>query len=123
MKYIKNEFPEPELSTQSEISDELAELWIKNGNPNISDNPWPDMIMVPSYIVVEGSSQMTDRDVLKAYMRHVYKWTGSFECGDDYIFFTNFEGNKLIEEVKQEILTELEDKLPAENISEGTLQA
>jgi hypothetical protein len=38
-------------STQSEISDELAELWISNSNENISDKPWPDLPIVKSYIV------------------------------------------------------------------------
>jgi hypothetical protein len=49
MKYIKNEIND----TQSEISDELAELWINNGNKNISDAPWQGLTIVPSYIVTD----------------------------------------------------------------------
>lgn len=56
MKYIKADFPEDNL-TQSEISDELAELWIKNGNKNISDNPWPDLKIVPAYIVADAPKE------------------------------------------------------------------
>lgn len=50
MKYIKHD----ETSTQSEISDELAELWVSNGNKDISDEPWPNLKLVPSYIVTDN---------------------------------------------------------------------
>lgn len=49
--YIRNDaFPEDGVS-QSEISDELAALWIKNGNKNISDMPWPNLPLVTAYFV------------------------------------------------------------------------
>lgn len=51
MKYLKNEMPDGSVNGQSEISDELAELWIKNGNKNISDSPWPDLKMVKALFV------------------------------------------------------------------------
>lgn len=54
MKYIKNEIPKANILNQSEISDELAELWIKNRNTNISDVPWPNLEIVPSFIVDDG---------------------------------------------------------------------
>lgn len=37
--------------SQSEISDELAALWISNGNTKISDEPWPGLPFVQSYFV------------------------------------------------------------------------
>jgi hypothetical protein len=51
MKYIRNPSPDGWELTQSEIPDELAALWISNGNTEIRDNPWPDLEMVQSYIV------------------------------------------------------------------------
>lgn len=50
MKYIRAEFPEP---SQCEIPDDVADLWRKNGNTNISDEPWPGLPIVTAYIVTE----------------------------------------------------------------------
>lgn len=39
--------------SQYEISDELAALWVQNGNRDISDTPWPDLEIVKAYFVSE----------------------------------------------------------------------
>jgi hypothetical protein len=40
---------------QIEVSDELAALWKSQGNPNISDQPWPDLPLHKAYIVTDKS--------------------------------------------------------------------
>lgn len=44
---------------QTEVSDDLAAVWAKNGNTDISDKPWPDLPFVQGYIVVDGSAKAT----------------------------------------------------------------
>ena len=53
------------------------------------------------------------REILKAYMLHVYKWTGNFECDDggDEILWT-----KEFLELKNEIINELKEKNLSEHI-------
>lgn len=52
MKYIKNIGVSNKEDNQSEISDEIAKLWIKNGNTNIKDTPWPNLKIVPCFTVI-----------------------------------------------------------------------
>lgn len=56
MKYIRNDTaPIADMpESQSKISDELAAVWIKNGNTNIRDLPWPNLPFVQAYFVTEG---------------------------------------------------------------------
>lgn len=58
-KYIRND---AHLSvgmgeSQSEISDELGDLWVRNGNTNISDEPWPGLPFVQTYFVTDGPAK------------------------------------------------------------------
>ncbi len=53
--------------------------------------------------------------LLRTYMLHVYKWTGDFECGDDFMLFDTFY-SKEFNLIKYEILKELELKKLSENI-------
>lgn len=58
-KYIRNApFSVPDMEeSQSEISDELAALWIKNANTEISNSPWPGLPFVMTYFVTDGSAK------------------------------------------------------------------
>lgn len=56
-KYVRNPaFPGIEES-QSEISDEIAAIWRKNGNDRICDTPWPGLPFVGAYFVTEGPAK------------------------------------------------------------------
>jgi hypothetical protein len=61
MKYLRNQaFPDVGIEeSQSKISDELAAVWIKNGNTNIGDVPWPGLPFVISYVVTDGPAKDT----------------------------------------------------------------
>lgn len=68
MKYIRNKaFPAADMEeSQSEISDELAELWIKNGNTEISNEPWSGIPFVQCYTVVDGPARDLRQDFVES---------------------------------------------------------
>lgn len=57
-KFIRNPYVPGMGDSQSLISDELAVTWIKNGNTEIRDTPWPGLQVVESYVVVDGPAKV-----------------------------------------------------------------
>lgn len=57
MKYVRNDHEtEGVFTSQYVISDELGDIWRKNGNQNVSDKPWPDLKIVDAYFVADSST-------------------------------------------------------------------